>query len=122
MYKDVTSGSYSDRNIFSEEDYLYTLYSGMDKVANPANVSTFTKMLVTPDIEETEIFSEGVLHREYYQDSINDEANAKNTYVEDEIIPTIYRELLVEQYIFKSKRAIQKKLSMSIHKMDYHKL
>ena len=99
MYKDVTSGSYSDRNIFSEEDYLYTLYSGMDKVANPANVSTFTKMLVTPDIEETEIFSEGVLHREYYQDSINDEANAKNTYVEDEIIPTIYRELLVEQYI-----------------------
>ena len=99
MYKEITSGSYSDRNIFSEQDYLYTLYSGMDKVANPANVSTFTKMLVTPDIEDTEVFSKGVLHREYYQDSTLDEANAKYTFVEDEIIPTIYRELLVEQYI-----------------------
>lgn len=102
MHKDVVSGSYSDRNLFSEESYLYTLYSGMNKVANPATLSASEltlDTLVTPDIEDTEVFTKGILHREHYQDSINDEANAKNTYVEDEIIPSIYRELLIEQYI-----------------------
>ena len=105
MHKEISSGSYSDRNIFHEENYLMTLHSGMNKVANPvvaAEVGNgLYEGLITPDVEDTQVFAGNnpILHREYYQDSITNEANAKNTYIEDEIIPTIYRELLVEQYL-----------------------
>lgn len=105
LHKEISSGSYSDRNIFSEEDYLMTLHSGMNKVANPVVASEVSNGLytglITPDVEDTQVFAgtDPILHREYYQDSIINEENAKYTYVEDEIIPTIYRELLVEQYL-----------------------
>ena len=105
MHKEISSGSYSDRNIFSEEDYLMTLHSGLNKVANPLVASEVSKGLyeglITPNVEDIDVFkgTSPILHREYYQSSIVSEENAANTYVEDEIIPGIYRELLVEQYL-----------------------
>ncbi len=102
MYSEISAGTYSDRNYFSEKRYLTTLYNGMKHVENPYNSSlVLTTKLITPDVEDYEVFTKGLLHREYYQsnydgDETKDEANH---YVEDVHIPDIYNELLVEQYL-----------------------
>lgn len=115
MYEAISGGAYSDRNIFSEKKYLMSLRSSLAKVSNPAVADEINKGLykglLSPDIEETQVFDEvdvdgkkvTILHRDYYQSNygLNDsesKANA-NTYVEDTLIPTIYRSLLVEQYL-----------------------
>ena len=57
--------------------------------------------LLTTDVEPKDVFTK-FLHREFYQSNAAldaNEAGAVNTYVEDELIPTIYRSLLTEQYL-----------------------
>ncbi len=112
LYSTISGGSYSDRNVFYEENYLMSLLNGFNNVENPLTTDgELTESLIYPDIEEYEVFEEKegiettpLLHREYYQsnydldDNESVEANA-NTYIEDEIIPEIYRSLLVEQYL-----------------------
>lgn len=115
MYAAISGGSYSDRNIFSEKNYLMSLRSSLAKVSNPMVTAEIShglyKGLLYPDIEENQVFDAvdvdskivTVLHRDYYQSNYKlDETETKsnaNTYVEDNIIPTIYRSLLVEQYL-----------------------
>ncbi|MCD8209317.1 MAG: hypothetical protein LUC31_00665 [Coprobacillus sp.] len=111
MMTAVRGGSYSTRDIFYEKEYLQSLYTSYNKVANPNNVETeLTHTLVDPDIEEEEVFDEidgiegtPLLHRELYQSNYaldaSESVNDDYTYVEDVIIPNIYRDLLVEQYI-----------------------
>ena len=104
MHQDISSGSYNDRNIFSERDYLVNLASSLNKVANPFTTLSTTpyKGLITPDVEAVDVFEAGILHRDFYQTNWElskvETANG-NTYIEDEIIPEIYQELLVEQYL-----------------------
>ena len=105
------SGAYkNDRGYFSEKKYLQELRSQMKHVKDyKADGIVMTleedKIVVTPDVQEEEVFTKEVqtadpavkktlLHRENYQD-----AEKGITYIEDEIIPTIYRDLLVEQYL-----------------------
>ncbi len=105
------SGAYkNDRGYFSEKKYLQELRSQMKHVKDyKADGIVMTleedKIVVTPDVQEEEVFTKEVqtadpavkktlLHRENYQD-----AEKGVTYIEDEIIPTIYRDLLVEQYL-----------------------
>ena len=105
------SGAYkNDRGYFSEKKYLQELRSQMKHVKDyKADGIVMTleedKIVVTPDVQEEEVFTKEVqtadpavkktlLHRENYQDAENGV-----TYIEDEIIPTIYRDLLVEQYL-----------------------
>lgn len=104
IYKDISTGSsYSDRNIFSEEKFLMSLRHSLYKVANPneSGVTVF-KGLLLPSVEDVDIFNPttGLLDRENYWSLRTDGTYGPNTYVEDEIIPTIYREMLVEQYIY----------------------
>lgn len=116
LYSQVSGGAYSERNIFEEERFLQSLGADIEnKVANPndAGVETF-KGVITPAVEDYEVFTEAtedvdgnpsvILHRANYQfhgelTENEDDANNKITYVEDKIIPGIYRQLLVEQYI-----------------------
>lgn len=104
MHKDISSGSYSDRNIFDEKVYLVNLASSLNKVSSPfeALPATPYKGLITPDVEAVDVFTAGLLHRDFYQtnwaiDKV--ETKTGNTYIEDKIIPEIYQELLVEQYL-----------------------
>ena len=92
MYNQISSGSYSERNIFDEKAFLYSLRSSMKSVSDPKSVTDFYEGLILPEVEDYEVFAEGLLHREYYQ-------SEANTYVADELIPDIYRQLLVEQYL-----------------------
>ena len=101
------SGAYkNDRGYFSEKKYLQELRSQMKHVANYSKLEDARmilesdKVVVTPDVQEEAVFTTKVkgdktlLNRLNYQDAENGV-----TYIEDEIIPTIYRDLLVEQYL-----------------------
>lgn len=111
MYNDIIGGSYSERGLFYEEKLLVSLRAGLNKVANPYDEKTKVKedVLFTPATEDVEVFDEveGYLTRANYQEvncydltaGDEDPATVKISYVEDELIPTIYRTLLVEQYL-----------------------
>ena len=111
-YGDISGGSYSERGLFSEKKYLVSLKSSLKKVKDPYLDATekYEDIVITPDVEEKNVFNAGgYLHRENYQaaasfdvsalDKGNEEANPDVSYVEDELIPSIYRSLLVEQYL-----------------------
>lgn len=116
IYAAITGGAYSYRSQFSEKSYLMTLRSSLEKVANYKDLSAVADVTsagyLTPRVFDAkydykDVFAE-YLHRENYQlnygvdeneDSDSDGKSAIS-YVEDNFIPTIYRELLTEQYLF----------------------
>lgn len=123
FYEKISGGSYNnEKGYFSEKKFLAELRSQLHKVSNPYSLGTQMtleeyEVVITPDVQEEEVFTAEVaaaaapggkttyLHRANYQDEKSydlDEAEDADTtirYVEDEIIPTIYRSLLVEQYL-----------------------
>ena len=99
MYNKISSGSYSDRHIFSEDTFLKSLRSSLESVADPSTIKAADKFKgqILPNIEPEEVFineetGEGYLHRDYYESD-------DNHYIVEDIIPTIYRQLLSEQYL-----------------------
>lgn len=104
LYDDIIGGAYSDRGEFSETKYLASLRAGLNNVANYKEVTAKEGIVFTPDVENDEVFSaEGYLTREFYQTNYALDAKevegATISYIEDKIIPSIYRTLLVEQYL-----------------------
>ena len=114
MYAAVSGGSYSDRNVFSEEKFLRSLAADVENnVRSLAANDDLFEGILTSAVEDYDVFSvktkdiadqeDFILHRKNYQSNFAlDEAEAKDqdaTYVEDKLIPDIYRQLLVEQYI-----------------------
>ena len=118
LYSSISGGAYSERGIFEEKKFLSSLASSIEhKVADPrADATPLFKGVISPSVEDYEVFSKKakslsgtdgqdyILHRENYQlhadcKDLTENANQAITYVEDEIIPSIYRQLLVEQYI-----------------------
>lgn len=115
MYAAVSGGSYSDRNVFKEEKYLRALAADIENNvrAASANPDLFEGIL-TSKVEDYQVFTvktetidptktDFILHRQNYQSNAGldqeEKADQDATYVEDKIIPEIYRQLLVEQYI-----------------------
>ena len=111
LYGDISGGSYNNtRGYFREDKFLASLKNQLHKVKDPyAAGTTMTtedeKVLITPDVEEEEVF-DYYLHRENYQDpsswdlaQTEDPSAVTVKYVEEEVIPSIYRTLLVEQYL-----------------------
>ena len=114
LYSAISGGSYSERNVFEEERYLRSLAVSIENNVIALNDTTKTfKGVLTSAVEDYDVFNvqsediEGnldfILHRENYQSNAGlAEAEDKDqdaTYVEDHLIPDIYRQLLVEQYI-----------------------
>lgn len=106
FHGDIEGGSYSERGLFSEKKYLASLKSQLKHVADPYLDATekYEDIVITPDVKEEEVF-DNYLHRANYQAAESyaldkdENANPVVSYVEDEIIPSIYRSLLVEQYL-----------------------
>ena len=92
MYAKISGGAYSEHNLFSERKFLASLYFDGKKVAKYDEVPATDlseDLIISPEVEEEEVFTKGILHvQHYYSDT--------NTYAIDE---NIYRELLTEQYI-----------------------
>ena len=111
MYSRVkSSGKIDDKHYWSQEDYLKSLYFDNYKVGYKTTVGhvEIAKVIIPYTVEAEDVFEEfeagkKVLDREYYQSSAElNEASAaeiKNTFVEDIIIPEVYADLLVEQYL-----------------------
>lgn len=112
MYSSISGGSYSEENVFDEAKFVRSLSNSIENnvAANPV---TF-KGVLTSKVEDFEVFTKTteklnstdedyILHRENYQSNYKlteqETADQDATYVEDNLIPDIYRELLVEQYV-----------------------
>ena len=98
MYSKATSGSYVSKHFFKEVEFVKSLWKdnkSVDyKAARDANLKP---LLVDYQLEDKDVFdlaNGGLLHREYYQN-----ANQNITYIEDVLIPSIYNDLLIEQYL-----------------------
>ena len=113
MYSLISGGSYSEENVFDEAKFVRSLASSIENnvIATPTN--TF-KGVLTAQVEDYDVFKEKstdiegnkdfILHRENYQSNYEvteneDPESADATYIEDKVLPDIYRQLLVEQYI-----------------------
>ena len=113
MYASISGGSYSERNVFEEERFLRSLAVSIENNVRSLSGATLFKGVLTSAVEDYDVFKvkskdiDGnenyILHREKYQSNAGlGEAEDKDqdaTYVEDKLIPDIYRQLLVEQYI-----------------------
>lgn len=94
LYSSIKGSTYIDRNIFSEKKFLRALHASLENVADPDAVGFTGELyegILDPEYEEREVFTK-FLHKEYYQ-------SETFHYVEQKIIPTIYRQLLNEQYL-----------------------
>ena len=114
LYSAISGGSYSERNVFEEERYLRSLAVSIENNVIALNDTTKTfKGVLTSAVEDYDVFNvqsedidgnpDFILHRENYQSNADlDKEEALDqdaTYVEDHLVPDIYRQLLVEQYI-----------------------
>ena len=113
LYSQISGGSYSERNVFEEERFLRSLAVSIENNVRSLEGASLFKGILTSDVEDEDVFKKPtidlggnedfILHRENYQSNAGlgeSEAEEQDaTYVEDKIIPDIYRQLLVEQYI-----------------------
>ena len=111
MFAKASSSSYVEKNFYSEVKFLKSLHEDGKKVRNyKAEPAVVEDLFIIPyTVEESEAFetfvgydaaNHVVLHREYYQSNVSADPNApKATYIEDEIVPNVYNDLLIEQYL-----------------------
>ena len=98
-------GSATENNKFNEYRLLVSLYEGegKGKVVNPYTMSDADKakanrdIIVKPSVKAENAFTEiidgeNLLHEEFY-----------GTYIDDVVMPDIYRDALVQQYIFENQ-------------------
>lgn len=96
LFKEI-NGSYTRNGYFYETDYLMSLRNSLKNVKNPLGLASdliHDKVLITPDMDETNVF-EKLLHKEYLE-------GGEFNYITKKIVPEIFREMLVEQYLFDS--------------------
>ena len=92
MYEKISDGAYTDRHIFSEAKLLKTLRSQMESVADPSLVGIeLYEGIIKQEVEPEDVFSY-YLHLEHYMSDAN-------TYIIDEIMPEVYKDLLSELYL-----------------------
>ena len=118
LYSEISGGTYSEENVFEEIKYLRSLAASIENNVIAVNQEVKDKAFVgvlTSQVEDFDVFNKKstkldgqsedfILHREFYQShaGLKEEEKAGEedaTYVEDKIIPDIYRQLLVEQYL-----------------------
>ena len=113
LYSAISGGSYSERNVFEEERYLRSLAVSIENNVIALDHAVTFKGVLTSAVEDYDVFNvksldidgneDYILHRENYQSNaaLNEAEDSQQdaTYVEDKLIPDIYRQLLVEQYI-----------------------
>lgn len=105
MYQEIKdNASYSYRNKFRERSFLIELKSGLYGVKSykDAGVEMYEGLLEA-DVEAKDVFDH-FLHRDNYQQNwkldATETVDQTINYIEEEIIPDVYRQLLVEQYLF----------------------
>lgn len=103
----------TENNKFNEKDLLVSIYdTAGDKVTNPYHLTADQELLltknkiITPEMKPENVFKDEILHESFY-----------GTFIDEEIMPDIYRDALVQQYIFDEQ---EKTLgSSSARKINY---
>ena len=92
MYEKISGGSYTDRHIFSEAKLLKALRAQLENVADPdlAGIELY-EGIIKQEVEPEDVFTH-YLHLEHYMSDAN-------TYIIDEIMPDVYKDLLSELYL-----------------------
>jgi len=110
MYDKINGGSYSFRSLFSEEKFMRSFIENMDDV-NVSSYTCYPDQLIDPAFDKDEVFQH-FLHRDNYQynSGLDQDESANGNvdgvcYVEKNLIPTIYNNLLTEQYILEKSYA-----------------
>lgn len=105
MFNEAKGDSYQRNGYFYETDLLMSLRNSVYDVANPLDEANKAKLhdkyLIVPELKAEDVFTysdwedadalDGLLTKEFY-----------TSYIEIKHIPEIYRDLLVEQYLFDS--------------------
>ena len=107
MYTKATGGSYTNKHFFDELKYVRSLFLDGKSVDYEAALAMSEQttdplrpVIVDYKIEKDEVFTEGILHEEFYRNP------AKGiTYIEDEVLEDVYGDLLVEQYLLDEELA-----------------
>ena len=127
MYSKISSGSYTSKHFFSEAKFVRSLYQDgqdvdykeasavVDAPAAPGWAYKYPSVIVPYTLEGKDVFDPvevaedeyiTVLHHEFYQtnwelgeDETADVNGKQFHYVEKELIPDIYNDLLIEQYL-----------------------
>ena len=91
MYDLIASGQFETRNLFSEERFAFSIEKQLYELKRDADDPWVVDFIFPPRnteaIESGEILEEAI-HLEYYED-----------FIENNLLPKIYRELLVESYL-----------------------
>ena len=113
MFDKAKSGSYTNKHFFSEGKFVKSLYEDGQNVINYRTVlDSVTPLIIDYTIEGKDAFEENILHRQYYQTNFElDEDEEESAglgsfhYIEKEIVPAVYSDLLVEQYLLDEEAA-----------------
>ena len=103
----------TSKHRFNEVSYVKSLYFDKQDVdyaeakrVNQAGDPVYPSVIIPYTLEQKDIFNDGYMHREFYQtnygigeDETADVQGKQFHYVEKEIIPTVYGDLLIEQYL-----------------------
>ena len=107
MYSRAATNSYIEKNYFNEKDFLKGIYESGESVRDYKGL-TFEQFIIPYTVEKDQTFTEFegydganhvILHREYYQSSVLENADYEARYIEDKVLPGIYNDLLIEQYL-----------------------
>lgn len=105
MFSKAKASGNIEKHFFKEKKYVKSLYdAGSDVMKyNSAAVEAVIPMIVDYRIEAEDAFKEGILHREFYQTayavSDTEVLGEGYHYIEKEIIPDVYSDILIEQYL-----------------------
>ncbi len=110
MFSKIKTGSYTSKHFFSEVKFLKALYEDKQSVSNyrddNGKLLDIDPLIIDYTVEGKDVFEEDILHRDLYQ--TNYEVNEDETadyqgeqyhYIEKVIIPEVYNDLLIEQYL-----------------------
>ena len=106
LFSKISSGSYTSKHFFSEVKFLKALYEDGQSVHNYRDANgellNVDPLIIDYTVEGKDVFNDGILHREYYQSNfgLTEEENKNGfLYVEKVIVPEVYNDLLIEQYL-----------------------
>ncbi|MDR1697727.1 MAG: hypothetical protein LBR37_02265 [Erysipelotrichaceae bacterium] len=93
LLQDVQSATYSERNRFAEDRFANEINNRLFDVVDPSTEEYpnvfYADVLITPLVNAENFETMNIIHKEYYAD-----------YIARDIVPGIYRDLLIENFIY----------------------
>ena len=110
MFSKAKAGGYTEKHFFKEVDYIKALYTNGQDVIHYKTAEAdpnVRPLIIDYTVEGEDVFAEEILHREFYQTNFEvsqdetaaDAQGRQFHYVEKVVVPEVYGDLLIEQYL-----------------------